>query len=91
MTLKIDRDKLSNDQKDRMLNHQSNEIDARIETNIEFTKGMESLVQSLPGALAQAIIDRVNAWSEANNIIAYASAAGLQDIIADRPASARMN
>jgi hypothetical protein len=91
MTLKIDRDKLSNDQKDRLLGHQSNEIGARIETNIEFSKGMEALVQSLPAALAEAIIDRMNAWNDANNIILYASAAGLQDIIADRPATPRMN
>jgi hypothetical protein len=91
VNLKIDRAKLSNDQKDQMLGHLGNEIEARIETNIEFTRGMEALTQSLPGALAEAIIDRMNAWSEANNIIAFASAAGLQDIIADRPATAQMN
>ena len=91
MTLKIDRAKLSNDQKDRLLGHLSNEIDARIETNIEFSKGMDALTKSLPGALAEAIIDRMNAWSEANNFILTASAAGLQDIIADLPATSQMN
>jgi hypothetical protein len=91
MSLQIDRDKLSNDQKDRFLSHLSNEIEARIETNNELTRAMEALTKSLPGALAEAIIERMNAWSEANNIIASASAAGLQDIIADRPATARMN
>jgi hypothetical protein len=79
MTLKIDRAKLSNDQKDRLLGHQSNEIDARIKTNNELTRAMDALTKSLPAALAEAII------------ILYASAAGLQDIIANRSATAQMN
>jgi hypothetical protein len=91
VNLKIDRAKLSNDQKDQMLGHLGNEIEARIETNIEFTRGMEALTKSLPGALAEAIIERMNAWNDANNFILVASAAGLQDIIADRTAAARMN
>jgi hypothetical protein len=91
MTLKIDRAKLSNDQKDRLLGHQSNEIDARIKTNNELTRAMDALTKSLPAALAEAIIERMNSWSEANNIILYASAAGLQDIIANRSATAQMN
>jgi hypothetical protein len=91
MSLQIDQDKLSNDQKDRFLSHLSNEIEARIETNNELTRTMEALTKSLPGALAEAIIERMNAWSAANNIITYASAAGLQDIIEDRHAPARMN
>jgi hypothetical protein len=52
---------------------------------------MEALVKSLPAALAEAIIERMNAWNEANNFILAASAAGFQDIIANRPAAAQMN